>query len=175
MFGRSVDRWSGGTGRRCPEERYRTGAGSSRRRERGSRCGNQKPVLRSPMRWTSSRRTRRGGSSRRNSRQLLTTTTMRPSCCNENNRFCIFKRANPGLFFVYFRSFLITISMIQIEKRVDGELGIRTRGCMMVGADDTTELWRPTILHFTSVFKWAHPLPLFVYFRSFQTNSTVFR
>ena len=44
--------------------------------------------------------------------------------------------------FVYFRSFLVTIS-IQIEKSIDGVLGIRTRGCRMVGADKTTELWRP--------------------------------
>ena len=43
--------------------------------------------------------------------------------------------------FVYFRSFL-TIS-IQIEKSIDGVLGIRTRGRKMVGADETTELWRP--------------------------------
>ena len=44
--------------------------------------------------------------------------------------------------FVYFRSFLVTIS-IQIEKSIDGVLGIRTRGRRMVGADETTELWRP--------------------------------
>ena len=42
--------------------------------------------------------------------------------------------------FVYFRSFLVTIS---IEKSIDGVLGIRTRGRRMVGADETTELWRP--------------------------------
>ena len=47
--------------------------------------------------------------------------------------------------FVYFRSFLITISIIQIEKSVDGVLGIRTRGRRMVGADKTTELWRPQV------------------------------
>ena len=44
--------------------------------------------------------------------------------------------------FVYFCSFLITIS-IQIEKSVDGVLGIQTRGRRMVGADKTMELWRP--------------------------------
>ena len=44
--------------------------------------------------------------------------------------------------FCYFRSFLVTIS-IQIEKSVDGVLGIRTRGRRMVGADETMELWRP--------------------------------
>ena len=52
----------------------------------------------------------------------------------------IFKKwANPGLFLFYFRSFLVTIS-IQIEKSVDGVLGIRTRGRRMVGADKTMEL-----------------------------------
>ena len=45
--------------------------------------------------------------------------------------------------FVYFRYFLDTISIIQIEKSIDGMLGIQTRGCRMVGADKTTELWRP--------------------------------
>ena len=42
---------------------------------------------------------------------------------------------------VYFLHFLITISITQIEKSVDGVLGIQTRGRMMVGAYDTTELW----------------------------------
>ena len=44
--------------------------------------------------------------------------------------------------FCFFRSFLITIS-IQIEKSVDGVLGIQTRGRRMVGVDETTELWQP--------------------------------
>ena len=52
------------------------------------------------------------------------------------------KWANHGLFLFIFCSFLITIS-IQIEKSVDGVLGIRTRGRRMVGTDETTELWRP--------------------------------
>ena len=55
------------------------------------------------------------------------------------------KWANPGLFLFYFRSFLVIIS-IQIEKSIDGVLGIRTRGHRMVGADETTELWRPPII-----------------------------
>ena len=45
--------------------------------------------------------------------------------------------------FVYFRHFLITISIIQIEKSVVGVLRIRTWGRRMVGADETMELWRP--------------------------------
>ena len=42
--------------------------------------------------------------------------------------FLIFflKWANPGIFFVYFRPFLITISIIQIENSVDCVIGIRT-------------------------------------------------
>ena len=56
--------------------------------------------------------------------------------------FFIKKGANPGLFSVYFRSFLVPISM-QIEKSVDGVLGIQTRGRRVVGAVKTTELWRP--------------------------------
>ena len=48
--------------------------------------------------------------------------------------------------FVYFRSFL-TIS-IQIEKSIDGVLGIRTWGRRMVGADETMELWRPPNINF---------------------------
>ena len=45
--------------------------------------------------------------------------------------------------FVYIYPFLITISIIQIEKSIDAVLGIRTWGLGMVGADETTELWRP--------------------------------
>ena len=41
--------------------------------------------------------------------------------------------------FVYFRYFLNTISIIQIEKSLDGVLGIQTRGRRMVGADETTD------------------------------------
>ena len=53
--------------------------------------------------------------------------------------------ANPGIFLFYFRPFLIpiTISIIQIEKSVDGLLGIQTWGHRMVGADKTMELWQP--------------------------------
>ena len=39
--------------------------------------------------------------------------------------------------FVYFCYFLITISITQIEKSIDGVLGIGTWGCEMVGADET--------------------------------------
>ena len=47
--------------------------------------------------------------------------------------------------FVYFCYFLDKISIIQIEKSVDGVLGNQTCDRMMVGADETTELWRPLV------------------------------
>ena len=50
----------------------------------------------------------------------------------ESNIFCLFS---------LFSQF--TISIIQIEKSVDGVFGIRTWGRRMIGADETTELWRP--------------------------------
>ena len=58
--------------------------------------------------------------------------------------------------FVYFHYFLITISIIQIEKSVDGVLGIQTQGRRMVGADKTTELLRPLKHLFTvnCIEKW---------------------
>ena len=61
--------------------------------------------------------------------------------------------SNMGLFFVYFRPFLIpiTISMIHIETSIDGVHGIRTRHCRMVGLDETTELWRPHSSRYLSV------------------------
>ena len=34
---------------------------------------------------------------------------------------------------------------LQIAKSIDGVLGIRTRGRIMVGADKTLELWRPPL------------------------------
>ena len=46
--------------------------------------------------------------------------------------------------FVYFCHLIITISIIQIEKSVDGVLGIQTRSCGMLGADNTMVQWRPT-------------------------------
>ena len=46
---------------------------------------------------------------------------------NGTDLFFYKKWANAGLFFVYFRPFLITIPIIQIEKSIDGVLGIRTR------------------------------------------------
>ena len=34
----------------------------------------------------------------------------------------------------------------KLKESVDGVLGIRTRGRRMVGADETTELWRPPLI-----------------------------
>ena len=46
---------------------------------------------------------------------------------------------------VYFRPFLMTISIIDIEKSVDVVLVIQTRGRRIVGTDKSTELWRPPV------------------------------
>ena len=54
--------------------------------------------------------------------------------------------------FVYFRSFLISI--IQIEKSIDGVLGIRTWGRRMVGADETNEQWWPPLSPVSCCPKW---------------------
>ena len=45
--------------------------------------------------------------------------------------------------FVYFCPFLITIAIMQIEKSIDGVHETQTWGHRMVGADETTDLWRP--------------------------------
>ena len=66
--------------------------------------------------------------------------------------------------FVYLHYFLDTISIIQIEKSVDGVLGIQTRGRRMVGADKITELWWPLCLFHvaaTEVQK-IRKIPIFV-------------
>ena len=75
--------------------------------------------------------------------------------------FIVFKIwPNPGLFFVYFSPFHIT-NQLQIEKSIDGVLGIRTQGRRMVGAEETTELWRPPHLlfgHTTFSSKTFYPM-----------------
>ena len=58
------------------------------------------------------------------------------------HKICFFKWANPGLFYVLF-SFFSCYNLNTNWKSIDGVLGIRTRGLRMVGADETTELWRP--------------------------------
>ena len=55
---------------------------------------------------------------------------------------------------VYFCYFLNKISIIQIEKRVDGVLGIRARGRRMVCADETTELWLPRNMKRMSIIQF---------------------
>ena len=65
--------------------------------------------------------------------------------------------------FVYFRPFLVTISII---KSVDG---VQTRGRMMVVADKTTELWRPPnkiIILLNAIHRQLH-----LYFIEHQQNN----
>ena len=52
--------------------------------------------------------------------------------------------------FVYFRPFLVAISVIQSEKSIDGVLGIRTLGPRMVAKEETTQLWWPSLEQFFS-------------------------
>ena len=62
--------------------------------------------------------------------------------------------------YVYFRYFLITISITQIVKSVDGLLGIWTWGRRMIGTDETTELWQPVWTLYTSVTRFGEFLLL---------------
>ena len=64
--------------------------------------------------------------------------------------------------FVYFCPFLITISIIQIEKSIDDVLGIWTCNRRMVGADEIMELWRPTKQDVFMYLKlWSFWCPIF--------------
>ena len=68
--------------------------------------------------------------------------------------------------FVYFRPFLVTISII---KSVDGVHGVQTRGRMMVVADKTTELWQPPnkiIILLNAIHRQLH-----LYFIEHQQNN----
>ena len=69
--------------------------------------------------------------------------------CGRSYKRSILKMGQSRPLFVYSRYFLDTISIIQIEKSIDGVLGTRTRGRRMVGADETTELYkRSTIANY---------------------------
>ena len=54
---------------------------------------------------------------------------------------CMFLIGQSRPLFVYFRPFLITISIVLIGKSLNGVLGIRTNGRRMEGTDETTELY----------------------------------
>ena len=73
----------------------------------------------------------------------ISTTTTTKDC------FFFKKWAEPGLFFLNFRSFHIT-NWILNDKNIDSVLGTRTRIHMMVGAGDTTDLWRPPNFQYVS-------------------------
>ena len=94
--------------------------------------------------------------------------------CNFLKTF--FKKGPSRPLFVYFCPFLITIS-IQIEKSVDGVLGIWTLSHRMVGADKTTELWWPPscitiVVLFWPVWPdWAISWTLGNFLRPLETNN----
>ena len=69
--------------------------------------------------------------------------------------------ANPGLFFVYFRPFINPPSIIINRKSVDGVLGFQTWSHRIVGADQTTEIWRPPYLLHNYVVLLAEIIQIF--------------
>ena len=71
---------------------------------------------------------------------------------------CFLKMGQSWPLFVYFCYFLDTISIIEIEKSVDGVLGIQTRGRRMVGIDETAELWRPLSLFYPYSYTYTQTL-----------------
>ena len=62
-----------------------------------------------------------------------------------NSQKIFFPMGRSRPLFVYFCSFLITISMIQIEQAKDGVIGIQNHGRRMVDTDETMELLQPPI------------------------------
>ena len=64
-------------------------------------------------------------------------------------------------------------SNFNIEIKKSNSIGIQTRGCKMVGAGETTKLWRAPNFSETWVFGFlmGNPRPLLVFF---QTNISVF-
>ena len=89
---------------------------------------------------------------------------MKILCC------CCFLKNGPipASFLFYFCSFLVTIS-IQIEKSIDGVLGIQTQGSRMVGTDETMELWWPP--NFVVVVDFLTHI-LFISISAFVINSS---
>ena len=80
---------------------------------------------------------------------------------NHSTFFHIFlKMGQSRPLFVYFHSFLVTIS-IQIEKSVDGVLGIRTRGRRLVGADVLPHLsfYKFKQTNVGNVIAWKYDIP----------------
>ena len=53
--------------------------------------------------------------------------------------------------FLFFSHDKYSTNFTIIYKRVDGVLGTRTRGSRMVGADESTELWRQPNINFVVI------------------------
>ena len=82
-------------------------------------------------------------------RMLSIVQVIRVQLLDQAIQFKIFlkKWANPGLFLVYFHSFSqhkdkYSTNFTINDKSIDGVLGSWTRGGMMEGVDESTELWR---------------------------------
>ena len=73
---------------------------------------------------------------------------------NHSNIFLFFKNGPIPASFCLFSYFSHYNFNNTNWKSIDGVLGIRTHGHRMLGADKSTELWRPPI----KIFLWAHNL-----------------
>ena len=80
-------------------------------------------------------------------------------------RFCLFLK---GPLFVYFLPSIVTILIIETEKSIDSMLGVQTRGCRMVGAEETTKL---CLLCFKITFLFSLYLHLGIALMFFYTVS----
>ena len=84
------------------------------------------------------------------------------------------KLAKPGLFclFSFFSRDKCSTNLTINYKSIDGVLGSRTRGCRMVGKDESTELWRrpkANVLYYqNSKLLWKRPVVLLV--RAMEEN-----
>ena len=91
--------------------------------------------------------------------------------------------AYPGLFYIYFCTFLIPIELqfhfnkLNCKKAKMTSLGIEPLGCGYVGADETTELLRQPNIYYSMTQKslgfaknGSIPASFIILFWSFQTN-----
>ena len=74
----------------------------------------------------------------------FTNFLQRPVLWNNYINFFLKKWAKPGLFLFisFFSHDKYSTNLTINDKSIDGVLGTRTRGGRMVGADESTELWR---------------------------------
>ena len=90
--------------------------------------------------------------------QFLTCSTNDTSYLMQWAAYIFLKKwANRGLFLFIFILLLLQFQC-KLKKSVDCVLGIRTRGCRMVGVDETTELWRPPMIYLSLILSLSSSL-----------------